>query len=57
MKRSENLEISKVFIDDAVKLISGNKKLLENIIVVSIDVYTHGKNSMYYRHTLTGNLK
>ena len=57
MKNTDNLEISKHFINDSIKLLQKNKKLIKNIIEVCIDVYNNNTNSIYYRHSLKWNLK
>jgi len=57
MKKLWDLEISKHFVNDAIKLLQKNKKLIKNIIEVSIDIYNNKTNSIYYRHSLKGNLK
>jgi mRNA-degrading endonuclease YafQ of YafQ-DinJ toxin-antitoxin module len=57
MKNIWNLQISKHFVNDSIKLLQKNKKLIKNIIEVSIDIYNNKTNSIYYRHSLKGNLK
>ncbi len=57
MKKGEKLEISKHFINDSIKLLSWNKKLIKNIIEVCIDIFNNKTNSIYYRHSLKWNLK
>ncbi len=57
MKKISNLEISKYFVKDSIKLLQGNKKLIKNIIEVSIDIYNSRINSIYYRHSLKWKLK
>ena len=57
MKNLWNLEISKHFVNDSIKLLQKNKKLIKNIIEVSIDIYNSKTNSIYYRHSLKWNLK
>lgn len=57
MKKLNNLEISKHFVNDSIKLLQKNKKLIKNIIEVSIDIYNKKTNSIYYRHSLKWNLK
>ncbi|USN58961.1 MAG: hypothetical protein H6767_02500 [Candidatus Peribacteria bacterium] len=52
MKPLDNFEISKHFVNDSIKLLQKNKKLIKNIIEVSIDIYNHQTNSRYYRHSL-----
>ncbi len=56
MKSIDNLDIWKHFIDDAMKLLRWNKKMIKNIIEVSIDIYNRKTNSQYYRHSLKWNL-
>jgi mRNA-degrading endonuclease YafQ of YafQ-DinJ toxin-antitoxin module len=57
MKNIKWLEISKFFVKDAIKLLQWNKKLIKNIIEVSIDIYNNKNDSIYYRHWLKWNLK
>lgn len=57
MKSIINLDISKHFINDSIKLLNKNKKLIKNIIEVSVDVYNNKINSIYYRHSLKWKLK
>jgi len=57
MKKLENLKISKNFVSDSIKLLQKNKKLIKNLIEVSIDIYNNKTNSIYYRHSLKWNLK
>ena len=56
MKKLDNLDISKQFVDDAMKILRWNKKLLRNIIEVCVDVYNNKLYSRYYRHSLKWNL-
>jgi mRNA-degrading endonuclease YafQ of YafQ-DinJ toxin-antitoxin module len=57
MKNILNLEISKFFVNDSIKLLQWNKKIIKNIIEVSIDIYNNKTNSVYYRHCLKWDLK
>lgn len=57
MKKVSNLDISKHFVNDAIKLLQKNKKLIQNIIEISIDIYNNKTDSIYYRHSLKWNLK
>jgi hypothetical protein len=52
MKKISNLDISKHFVSDSIKLLQKNKKLIKNIIEVSIDIYNNKIDSIYYRHSL-----
>ena len=57
MKKIEDLDIANSFIKDSMKLLQGNKKLIRNIISVCIDIYNNRIDSIYYRHSLKGNLR
>jgi len=57
MRKGENLEISKHFVNDSIKLLNWNKKLIKNIIEVCINIYNNKTDSIYYRHSLKWNLK
>ena len=57
MKKLENFDISRHFVDDCIKLLKWNKKLIKNIIEVSIDLYNNKLDSIYYRHSLKWNLE
>ncbi len=57
MKQSEKIDISKHFVNDSIKLLQWNKKLIKNIIEVCIDIFNYGTDSIYYRHSLKWNLK
>ncbi|MCH2188459.1 hypothetical protein MK079_01360 [Candidatus Gracilibacteria bacterium] len=57
MKKRGDISISKHFVNDSMKLLSGNKKILNNIIEVCIDISQNYCDSIYYRHSLQGKLK
>ena len=57
MKKILNLDISKYFVNDSIKLLQKNKKLIKNIIEVCIDIYNNKTDSVYYRHSLKWELK